>query len=149
LQVISISSNITIVKLERKLLKKPGTRLTSQRSLIFDIISHGGGHMGAAEIYAEAWRRKPGISLSTVYRSISKFKELGLVEECHLGQEHHHYEAQQHGSHFHLVCLKCGTVIEFEYPLVKRVCDEVDGARGFKIVNAEVNLCGYCSKCKG
>ena len=149
MQIISICINITIVKSGKELLKKPGTRLTSQRSLIFDIISHGGGHMGAAEIYAEAWRRKPGISLSTVYRSIAKFKELGLVEECHLGQEHHHYEAQQHGSHFHLVCLQCGTVIEFEYPLVKRVCDEVDGARGFKIVNAEVNLCGYCSKCKG
>jgi len=136
------------MKLERRLLKKPGNRLTSQRSLIFDIISRGGGHMGAAEIYAEAWRRKPGISLSTVYRSIAKFKELGLVEECHLGQEHHHYETPQNGSHFHLVCLKCGTVIEFEYPLVKRVRDEVDGARSFQIVKAEVSLSGYCSGCQ-
>ena len=140
---------MTAVKLDKKILKKPGGRLTSQRSLIFDIISRGGGHLDAAEIYAEAWRRMPGISLSTVYRAISKFKELGLVEECHLGQEHHHYEALQNGSHFHLVCLGCGAVIEFEYPLVKRVRDEVDRARGFKIVNAEVNLSGYCSRCRG
>jgi Fur family ferric uptake transcriptional regulator len=137
------------VKLEKKMLKKPGGRLTSQRSLIFDIISKGGGHLDAAEIYAEAWRRMPGISLSTVYRAMSKFKELGLVEECHLGQEHHHYKTLQNGGHFHLVCLGCGAVIEFEYPLIKRVRDEVDRARGFKIVNAEVNLSGYCSKCRG
>ena len=137
------------VKLEKKMLKKPGGRLTSQRYLIFDIISKGGGHLDAAEIYAEAWRRMPGISLSTVYRAMSKFKELGLVEECHLGQEHHHYKTLQNGGHFHLVCLGCGAVIEFEYPLVKRVRDEVDRARGFKIVSAEVNLSGYCSKCRG
>jgi Fe2+ or Zn2+ uptake regulation protein len=137
------------VKLDKKMLKKPGGRLTSQRSLIFDIISRGGGHLDAAEIYARAWRRMPGISLSTVYRAIGKFKELGLVEECHLGQEHHHYETPQNGNHFHLVCLGCGAVIEFEYPLVKRVRDEVDRARGFKIVNAEVNLSGYCSTCRG
>jgi Fe2+ or Zn2+ uptake regulation protein len=140
---------MTIVTLSKKMLKKPGSRLTSQRSLIFDIISRGGGHLDAAEIYAEAWRRMPGISLSTVYRAIGKFKELGLVEECHLGQQHHHYETPQNGSHFHLVCLGCGAVIEFEYPLVKKVHDKVAGARGFQIVNAEVSLSGYCSRCKG
>lgn len=139
---------MTDAKLEKKMLKKPGGRLTSQRSLIFDIISRGGGHLGAAEIYAEAWRRMPCISLSTVYRAIGKFKQLGLVEECHLGQEHHHYEALQNGSHFHLVCLGCGSVIEFEYPLVKRIRHEVAKARRFNIVNAEVNLSGYCSRCR-
>ena len=140
---------MSAVKLDKKILRKPGSRLTSQRSLIFDIISRGGGHLDASEIYAEAWRKMPGISLSTVYRAIHKFKELGLVEESHLCQEHHHYEALQSGSHFHLVCLGCGAVIEFEYPLVKRIQDEVSKARRFNIVNTEVNLSGFCSRCRG
>jgi len=148
LQIIRISIKMATVKLNKKILKKPGSRLTSQRSLIFDIISKGGGHLGAAEIYARAWRRMPGISLSTVYRAIGKFKELGLVEECHLGQEHHHYEALQNGGHFHLVCLGCGAVTEFEFPLVKRIRNEVAKARRFDIVNAEVNLSGYCPRCR-
>jgi Fe2+ or Zn2+ uptake regulation protein len=139
---------MAVLKLNNKILKKPGSRLTSQRSLIFDIISKGGSHLAASEIYARAWRRMPGISLSTVYRAIGKFKELGLVEECHLGQEHHHYEPLQNGGHFHLVCRGCGTVIEFEYPLIKRIRDEVVKARRFDIVSAEVNLSGYCSRCR-
>jgi Fur family ferric uptake transcriptional regulator len=123
--------------------------MTSQRALIFDIISRGGGHLGADEIYSRARRKKPRISLSTVYRAIGKFKELGLVVESHLGQEHHHYEAGHNGSHFHLVCIACGAVVEFEYPLVIRVRDEVARVGGFKIVSAEMNLSGYCRQCRG
>ena len=137
------------MKLRERMHKSPGTRMTSQRTLVFDIISRGGGHLGADEIYARARRKNPGISLSTVYRAIAKFKELGLVVESHLGQEHHHYEAGQNGSHFHLVCLGCGAVIEFEYPLAQRVRNEVARAGGFKIVSAEMNLSGYCPQCRG
>jgi Fe2+ or Zn2+ uptake regulation protein len=136
------------VKLDKTILKSPGTRMTSQRALVFDIISRGGGHLGADEIYARARRKNPRISLSTVYRAITKFKELGLVVESHLGQEHHHYEAGHKDSHFHLVCIGCGAVIEFEYPLVDRVRDEVDRTGGFKIVSAEMNLSGYCRQCR-
>jgi Fur family transcriptional regulator, ferric uptake regulator len=137
------------MKLTEMLLKSPGARLTSQRTLVFDIISRGGGHLGADEIYARAHRKNPRISLSTVYRAIAKFKELGLVVESHLGQEHHHYEAGHNGNHFHLICIGCGAVIEFAYPLVDRVRDEVSRANGFTIVSAEMNLSGYCPQCRG
>lgn len=137
------------MKLNISMFRSPGTRMTSQRTLVFDIISRGGGHLGADEIYARARRKNPRISLSTVYRAIARFKELGLVVESHLGQEHHHYEAGHNSSHFHLVCLGCGAVIEFEYPLVDRVHDEVAMAGGFKIINAEMNLIGYCRQCQG
>jgi Fe2+ or Zn2+ uptake regulation protein len=136
------------MKLNETILKSPGTRMTSQRTLVFDIISRGGGHLAADEIYARARRKKPLISLSTVYRAIAKFKQLGLVVESHLGQEHHHYEAGHSGNHFHLVCIGCGSVIEFEYPLVDRVRDEVARAGSFKIVSAEMNLSGYCQQCR-
>lgn len=137
------------MKLNETILKSPGSRMTSQRALVFDIISRGGVHLGADEIYARARRKNPRISLSTVYRAIGKFKELGLVVESHLGQEHHHYEAGRNSSHFHLVCIGCGSVIEFEYPLVKRVRNEIARTGGFKIVSAEMNLSGYCRQCRG
>ena len=137
------------MKLRDSMLKSPGTRMTSQRVLVFDIISRGGGHLAADEIYSRARRKNPRISLSTVYRAITKFKDLGLVVESHLGQEHHHYETGHDGSHFHLVCLGCGAIVEFEYPLVDRVRDEIARAGGFKIVSAEMNLSGYCPQCRG
>jgi Fe2+ or Zn2+ uptake regulation protein len=137
------------MKLKKTMLKGSGARLTGQRALVFDIISGGGGHLGADEIYARARRRNARISLSTVYRAIARFKELGLVEESHLGQEHHHYEPRQNGSHLHLVCLDCRKVTEVAYPLVKKLKDDIGKPSGFRIVSAEVSLTGYCSKCGG
>jgi len=63
----------------REVLKTAGLRVTSQRSLIMDIIHRG--HLDADEIYRQARRKDSHLSLSTVYRSLQAFKKLGLVEE--------------------------------------------------------------------
>jgi len=129
-------------------LNSPGNRITSQRMLIFDIIREGGRHLDADEIYRRARQKKPRISLSTVYRTLHKFKELGLVDEVHFGQDHHHYETKQSAEHYHLVCQSCGLVIEFEYPLARQIKKNISEARGFKILTTEVNMTGYCRRCQ-
>ena len=92
-----------------------GTRVTSQRALILDIIYQGKGHLDADEIYRRARQKKPRISLSTVYRTLQALKRLNLVEQIHLDDSHHHYEIKSSTEHHHLVCLGCGQVTEFQY----------------------------------
>jgi len=60
-----------------------GQRVTSQRRLLLDLIRQSEGHLDADELYRLAKEREPRISLSTVYRTLRLFKELGLVEERH------------------------------------------------------------------
>jgi Fur family ferric uptake transcriptional regulator len=73
---------------------------------------------------------------------------LGLVEEVHIEDTHHHYEARQVAEHHHLVCLGCGRVVEFRYPLSRQIKKSVTEAKDFDIVDAEVRLTGYCSQCR-
>ena len=75
-------------------------------------------------------------------------KRLGLVEELHFDESHHHYEVKPATEHHHLVCLGCGRVIEFRYPLSRNVKRSVAEARSFKIVGAEVRISGYCPECQ-
>ncbi|MCX6005182.1 MAG: transcriptional repressor [Chloroflexi bacterium] len=126
----------------------PGSRLTEQRALIYKIISDGGQHLDADEIYSRARQKSARISLATVYRTLQKFKQMGIIDELHFGQEHHHYETRQEGEHYHLVCRSCGKVIEFTYPLSSKIKKDVMEARDFKIVGAEVNMTGYCRRCR-
>ena len=77
---------------DQETLKSAGFRLTSQRALILDIISQGRGHLDADEVYRLAREQQPNISLSTVYRNLQALKKLGLVEELHFDESHHHYE---------------------------------------------------------
>jgi Fe2+ or Zn2+ uptake regulation protein len=90
----------------------------------------------------------PRLSLSTVYRSLRLFKRLGLVDEHHLGEEHHHYELKGAAEHYHLLCLGCGKVIEFQCPVAERLKEDVGREHGFKVTGVEVNLEGYCSECR-
>ena len=132
----------------RRALSSTGLKATSQRALILDIIRKGGGHLDADEIYRRARRKEPRISLSTVYRSLLKFKELGLVGEYHFDDSHHHYEVKPSVNHHHLMCLECGRVIEFDYDVLGEVMRQVPGAAGFEITETELRIAGYCAKCK-
>ena len=134
--------------LDRKALSVAGLRVTNQRALLLEIIRQGEGHLDAYELYRRAHERQPRLSLSTVYRALQKFKKLGLVEEVHFDEAHHHYEVKQSSQHHHLVCLGCGRVIEFHYPLARQVKQNVPDAKDFDIVNTEVRVTGYCSRCR-
>ena len=136
------------VRKSRRELSATGLRATSQRALVLDIIRQGGHHLDADEIHRRAQRREPRISLSTVYRSLQRFKELGLVEEFHFDEDHHHYEAKPASGHHHLVCVDCGRVVEFDLDLPGYIAESVPEARDFDITRAEVRLAGYCSKCR-
>lgn len=126
-----------------------GQRVTSQRALLLDLLQEAGGHLDADELYRRARERMPRMSLSTVYRNLRLFKELGLVDEHHLGEDHHHYEVKGAVEHYHLVCLGCGKVIEFQCPVTEQIKEQVSGEHGFEVTNAEVNLEGYCPMCRG
>jgi Fe2+ or Zn2+ uptake regulation protein len=126
----------------------PGLRITNQRTLILGIIRHGKGHLDADEVYRRARRKQPRLSLSTVYRTLQILKKLGLVAEVHFDEDHHHYEVRPAIEHHHLVCLGCGRVIEFQYPLARLVKKNVPQARDFEIAGSEVRITGYCPVCR-
>ena len=136
------------LKDSHRALSVPGLRITSQRALILEIIRQGQGHLDADEVYRRARQKYPRLSLSTVYRALHRFKNLGLVEEVHFDEAHHHYEVKPSSEHHHLVCLGCGRVIEFQYPLTRYVKRNVTEAKDFDIVNTEIRMTGYCFRCR-
>lgn len=132
----------------RKVLNGKGSRLTRQRLLLMDLVRQGGQHLDADELFRLAKQRLPRLSLSTVYRSLRHFKELGLVEELHFDEEHHHYESKPPGEHYHLLCQGCGQVVEFTSSLIPRLKREVGGEKGFQVREAQIHFSGVCSSCQ-
>ena len=132
----------------RSALNTAGARLTNQRAVIMEIIRRSDKHLDANDIFRRAATKIPRLSLATVYRTLNKLKELGLIEELRFSDNHHHYEAKSGREHHHLVCLDCGQVIEFQYPLSQHIKSSVTKAKSFKIIDSEVRITGYCSKCQ-
>ncbi len=143
-----MTSKTKSLESNRRALNVTGLRITSQRALILELIRRGQGHLDADEIHRQARIKQPRLSLSTVYRTLRRFKKLGLIEEVHFDEAHHHYEAKPLAEHHHLVCLDCGRVIEFYYSLSRYVKRNVPEAREFEVTGVEVRMIGYCSKCR-
>ena len=131
---------------DRSMFRMAGARLTNQRALILGIIREG--HLDADEIYRRAKEKQPRLNLSTVYRTLRMLKDLGLVEELHFDEAHHHYEVKSGTEHHHLVCIGCGKVVEFDCLLSPKMKKTIGHEKGFEVTGAEVVMTGYCSECQ-
>jgi len=132
----------------REAFRAAGRRLTSQRRLIFEVLKESGDHLDAEMVYDRARARDAAISLATVYRTLAVLKEMDLVEEHRLGEEHSHYEAVRGEPHYHFTCLGCGKVLEFDTPLIKQVERELREREGVRIVNTHLHVSGLCAQCR-
>jgi Fur family ferric uptake transcriptional regulator len=121
---------------------------TRQRHLLLDIIREKGDHIDAKELFRLATERDDRISSATVYRSLHLFKELGLVEEQHLGRGRCSYEIMRPNNHQHLACSKCGKIIDFDCP-INELVEKVKRQKGFSVTRAELYLEGHCDRCAG
>ena len=132
----------------REILSDANRRLTAQRTMLLGLIHQSNGHLDAYDLYHQAREKQARLSLSTVYRNLQLFKKLGLIDEHHFAEEHHHYEAKPYTEHQHLICLNCGKVVEFSYPLSTKLKREIGKQCDCDISAVEVNVSGLCSECR-
>ncbi len=129
-------------------LRSAGRRLTAQRRLILQVLEESTGHLDADALYDRVKARDPDVSLATVYRTLALLREIGLVEEHRLGQDHGHYEAVRQEPHYHFTCLRCGKVIEFDTPLVAQIVQVLCEQEGVRVTSTHLHVSGYCPQCR-
>ncbi len=128
-------------------IRNAGHRATSQRMLLLEIVRNSDGHMDADELHRLAQQKYPRISLSTIYRNLQVFKELGLVKDHGFSEHHRHYEVKARSEHHHLACQECGKIVEFSSPLIRKMLKQTEKEQGFTIGNADIHLTGICPAC--
>ena len=121
--------------------------MTQQRDVLLDVIEHAGEHLDADGLYQLARKRDNRISLSTVYRTLALLKRHDLVDELHLSEEHHHYEAKTAEQHYHFVCTSCGDVKEFGGDAADRLRDELKREHDFSVTLMQLDISGLCARC--
>jgi Fe2+ or Zn2+ uptake regulation protein len=122
--------------------------LTPQRRIILEVIRKSCGHLDAKELYRLVSKRDPTISLATVYRSLSLFKQLGTIDEHRLGKTRCCYEIKQSMEHQHFMCRCCGKVVEFESPLISIMIEKLQDEKDFVIEKVELCIQGTCFECR-
>lgn len=147
----------------KDILRDRGYKLTHQRKLILEAMAKNNDkHLNCDEIFSIVSKDNPEIGIATVYRTLLLFEKLNIVNKLNFDDGCSRYEldlgVEDH--HHHLLCLKCGKVIEVQFNIesligpdqqlgaLKSFKDEIGKEKDFTIVDHNVTFYGYCSKCK-
>jgi len=126
-----------------------GLRSTSQRDKILNVFVEAGRHLSAEELHALVKRSHPGIGYATVYRTLKLLAEAGVAQERRFEDGYTRYEHTSSDAHHdHLICTKCGAIIEFENKRIEELQRDVARKKRFKVLNHKLELYGLCSNCQ-
>lgn len=128
-------------------LRRNGVRVTVARRAILESLVQLGPHVTAEELAGHVQARYPEVHESTVYRTLDRLTDLGVVEHVHLG----HGRAVFHvagGGHQHLHCDRCGLVVEAPDELFAGVVRAVEERYGFELDLDHFALGGRCRACR-
>ena len=143
---IMSNSNSSDVVL-RRALGAYGHRFTEQRSAVFRHVSDTTDHPTAEEILRSVRSEIPRISLATVYKSLETLVTCGLAKKLNHADGSARYCCRS-DPHHHARCLSCGGVSDVPGRLDESQVARIRAkANGFRLLEYELELTGYCPEC--
>ena len=146
MQALKRHQNGGLERLER-VCRDRGIPVTVQRRVIFTALLERDDHPSVDQIFDDVKGRIPGVSRTTVYRTLETLTDLGLARRAN------HFEALARfdgnmKQHHHLVCTVCGKVSDFQDPgLTIGGLPDVRRS-GFVLFDYSIYFEGYCVDCK-
>lgn len=137
-------------RLKQKLYDK-GYKFTPQRKAVLEIIKEAQGkHLTAEEINHMLAQRQPRMGIATVYRTLGILVEIGLITKDYLDSGAVRYECSENDGrhhHHHMVCVRCGDILEAKEDLMAALEKSIEKNYQFKVLDHNIKFLGYCKHC--
>ena len=140
---------VPFIRLFGRYLREQGLPVTSQREAVAEVVFGSDGHLSVDEIEQRLRARGDRIGKATVYRTLDLLVRSRLVEEHDFGEGFKRYEHRlsRQPVHEHLICMECGTVIEFRAKEIDAVEARVRDDHGFIPARHRLEIYGLCGEC--
>jgi len=138
----------TALRRFRAYLSSGGLRLTGQRRRVLEAVLRQTEHFDADYLYEVLREEGQRASRSTVYRTLHHLRECGLVREMAHPRGRATYEpvlGREH--HDHMLCVRCGAVLEFVDERIEALQKSVCRRYGFRALDHRMSIRGLCKKC--
>ena len=97
---------------------------TKQRSAILEIVSNSSTHVTATEIIDYLKSKGASASVATVYRTLTKLEQEGVVKKMNFGDSrgacYQYTKDSECTQHFHLKCVECGELIHLSCDFLQK-----------------------------
>jgi Fur family ferric uptake transcriptional regulator len=132
-----------------RFMSEKGLKSTRQRNLILDTFFQLDGHFSVEQLWGKVRELDPRVSVATVYRTMKLLAESGLAHAQNFGDGQTRYEpAVGREHHDHLICTRCGTIVEFENDRIEAMQEAVARKHGFRVTSHKMELYGLCRACQ-
>lgn len=121
-------------------LRRAGVRITRQRSALLRVLAGAGDHPDATELHRRAMAQGAGVSLATVYRTLSELEAQGVILKLELEGGPARYEPADGMHHDHMIDIETGEVVEFVNERIERLQAEIAAELGYDIVRHRLEL---------
>ncbi|MBN2887648.1 MAG: ferric iron uptake transcriptional regulator [Chromatiaceae bacterium] len=135
--------------MESQQIREAGLKVTAPRVKILHILETSDKrHLSAEDVYRELIGQDAEIGLATVYRVLTQFEAAGLVCRRHFEGGQALFELNRGHHHDHLICVKCGEVVEFTDRLIEDRQASIAAEHHFEIEDHSLVIYGVCPRCQ-
>ena len=130
-------------------LKRAGLKATLPRLRILEILEGSPDrHVSAEDLYRALLAAGESIGLATIYRVLTQFEQAGLVIRHNFDSGSAVFELAASEHHDHLVCVRCGRVVEFVDETIEERQRMIADRNGFTMTDHSLIIYGMCPDCR-
>jgi Fur family ferric uptake transcriptional regulator len=131
-------------------LRERSLKSTAQRDDIAKVFFAANKHLSVEDLHTAVKKVNPRVGYATVYRTLKLLKECGLADERHFDDGQARYEPteaeEQH--HDHIICERCGKIVEFNSDELEKLQERIARFLGFVVSRHRMELYGICAECR-
>jgi len=132
------------------LLKENSLKFTKQRELVVKFLYENDGHFTPEDIYTQLKQNHPDINIgiATVYRTLTLLESSQISSSISFGVHGKKYELGLKKHHDHIICTKCGDIIEFFDDVIEERQEAIAKKFNFKMTDHTMKIVGLCENCQ-
>ncbi|MGE4295219.1 MAG: Fur family transcriptional regulator [Campylobacterales bacterium] len=134
----------------KHLLKLSGLKYTQQREAILRTIYESEGHFTPEMLHQQVQQlfSDQKIGIATIYRTLSLLESEHIVTSISFGVSGKKYEFGMKQHHDHMICDKCGKMIEFVDETIEKRQAAIAKNHNFIITGHTLQIHGICEECQ-
>ena len=139
----------TLVERFGRYLRDRRLPVTRQRMEVTEAVARVADHPSADRIQRDLAGRNIRVATATIYRTLELLVESGLVRQHDFGEGFRRFESvSDQDRHEHLICQRCGRVVEFSNDRLERMLELIADEQDFLHRRHRVEVYGLCPDCR-
>jgi Fur family ferric uptake transcriptional regulator len=128
-------------------LKEHAHRITNERFLILDAALDMEGHFDADELFFKMKNDYLKVSRATVYKTLELMSECNILTKHNFKGDRTRFETKYgRNIHYHIICVSCNKILEFEAPKIEQLQDKVCKENNLVSIDHTLQVFATCNE---